>query len=129
MSKKVIVNGEEYEIEQGKPMNPRAQEVVSHFMSSDLKEEDLRSYLDLKTEFEALKELVEAKRLSILEKCRGMESAKAGNYVAFLKTVAGRKSVKWERFAKAMIGKITDTDLAPYTEQSEDSIRLEVKKL
>ncbi len=106
-----------------------AKKITDHFMASDLKEADLKEYLDLKTELDALTDLVKQKRESILEKCKGMESAKAGNHVAFLKTVAGRKSVKWEKFAKAMIGKITDTDLAPYTEQGEDSIRLEVKKL
>lgn len=120
---------EEYEIDDERPLNKGAKTVVDHFMSSDLKEADLAEYMDLKTELDALTDLVKAKRDVILEKCKGMESAKAGKYVAFLKTVKGRKSVKWEKFAKAMIGEIKDGDLEPYTEQGDDSIRIEVKKI
>jgi len=129
MSKKVMVNGEAYEVEEDKPTNPGAQEVVSHFMASDLKEDDLKSYMDLKTELEHLTEIVKQKREALLEKCRGMESAKAGNYVAFFKSVKGRQTVDWQGFVTAQIGKPSQADLAPYTKQSEDSIRIEVKKL
>lgn len=117
---------EEYEIEDGKT---DAQKIVDHFMSSDLKEDDLKTYLDLKTELEALETLVEQKRKDILEKCRGMESAKAGSYVAFFKSVKGRETIDWKRFVADQIGNPPATELAPYTKKSEDSIRMEVKRL
>jgi hypothetical protein len=109
--------------------NPSAKAVVDHFMASDLKESDLKEYAELKFEADRLSELIEQKRKLILEKCKGMESAKAGNYVAFLKAVKGRESTDWKRYVSDVVGKVSDADLATYTKRSEDSIRLEVKKL
>ena len=58
-----------------------------------------------------------------------MESVQKGKFIAFLKPVKGRKSVKWEKLAKDMIGKLSEADLAKYTEEGEPSVRLEIRKV
>lgn len=126
MSKKVIVNGEEMEIEE------EAHPVAAHFQKSISQielEKKLAYYLELTTEIEALTATKDALRKEILEAGKGEESLMAGNYVAFFKAVKGRTTVDWQGYAKAQLKDIPAAELEPYTKRGEDSVRVEVKRI
>jgi hypothetical protein len=95
----------------------------------EITEQMLADLYDNLQELDHLSKLVEMQKKDIKELGKGSENIAKGKYVACFKTVKGSKSVKWEKFCKAMIGEIKDSDLEKYTEESEPSTRLEVKKL
>ncbi len=118
---------EEYEIEQ----DPGT-EVVTHFKQPITQIElakKLARYRELATEIEILEEAKERIRKELLEAGRGEESITAGDYAAFFKTVKGRVSVNWEGYCKAQMKDIPQVELEPYTKRSEDTVRMEVKKI
>lgn len=95
----------------------------------EVTEELLARLYDNMQEAEHLAKLIEMDKKDIKELCAGVESVQKGKFIAFLKPVKGRKSVKWERLAKDLIGKLSDADLAKYTEEGEPSVRLEIRKV
>ena len=95
----------------------------------EITEELLARLYDNMEEAKQLATLIEMDKKDLKELGKGIENIIKGKYIASFKTVKGRKSVKWDKLAKDMIGKLTDADLEKYTEQGEESVRLEIKKL
>lgn len=115
---------EEYEIEESP--------VVSHFKQPISEIElgkKLARYHELVTEIQALEASKDILRSELLEAGKGMESINAGGYAAFFKTVSGRVTTDWKQAYKDAVGEMPETDVRKYTKQSEDSVRVEVKKL
>jgi len=108
---------------------PGAKQVLDFFMSSELKEEDLRAYHEMKAEIEALEGLLEEKRKHILKVCRGMDQAKAGKFAVFFTKVKGRETFDWKAWATGLCGKPSDADREKYTKTGEESTRMDVKRL
>ena len=131
MSKKVMINGEEYEIEEDR--NPVAQEIVQHF--SGVSEEELEQYQERDTEIAALEALNEPikKRLVDDAKKSGAEFYQRGKFVAVFEHVKGAKRLdpkKVKKFLEDQLGKLSDTDLeALYTEGAPQTRFKGVKKL
>jgi hypothetical protein len=108
--------------------NQGAKAVSDFFMSSELKAEDLKSYLEtkkqydaLKTELETLQPILDHKEEYILRVCKGMEAAKAGKFAAWFKEQAGKSTTKYKelcdhyrKYIKALIGDIKDEDWNKY---------------
>ena len=132
---------EEIDFDQAKPLKlahePDPAKIVKFFEGEEqtpihpkeITEQMLADLYDNLQELDHLSKLVEMQKKDIKELGKGSENIAKGAYVACFKTVKGRKSVKWERLAKDMIGTLTDADLSKYTEQGDESVRLEVKKL
>ena len=95
----------------------------------EITEEILARLYDNMQEAEQLAKLIEMDKKDLKELGKGLENVAKGKYIACFKTVKGRKSVKWERMVKELIGKVSDADMEKYLEIGEDSIRLEIKKL
>ena len=107
-----------FEGEESSPIQPK-----------EITEELLARLYDNMEEAKQLATLIEMDKKDLKELGKGVENIIKGKYIASFKTVKGRKSVKWDKLAKDMIGKLTDADLEKYTEQGEESVRLEIKKL
>jgi hypothetical protein len=118
--------GESYEIEE--EVHPTVQHFTKSISEIELAKK-LARYRELSTEIEALEASKDALRKELLELGKGEESVMAGGYVAFYKAVKVRESIDWKRYVSDVVGKVPDADLAPYTKRSEDTIRLEVKKI
>lgn len=132
---------EEIDFDQAKPikvaaeMSPEA--TVAFFKGEEqtplhpkeITEELLARLYDNMEEARQLALLIEMDKKDLKELGTGVENVVKGKYVASFKVVKGRKSIKWEKLAKDMIGKLTESDLEKYTEVGEESVRLEVKKL
>lgn len=122
------MSGEEYEIEEDGP----AEVITGHFRQTipDIElAKKLARYRELATEIEVLEEAKDRIRKELLELGKGCESLMAGDYAAFFKPVKGRVSIDWQGYCKSQIKNIPPEELAPYTKQGEDSVRLEVKKV
>lgn len=132
---------EEIDFDQAKPLKVSketpAEEVVKFFKGEEqtplhpkeITEELLARLYDNLEEARMLALLIEQDKKDLKELGKGLENICKGKYVASFKTVKGRKSVKWEKLAKDMIGKLSEADLEKYTETGEESVRLEIKKL
>ena len=104
-------------------------EEPSPIQPKEITEEILARLYDNMQEAEQLAKLIEMDKKDVKELGKGLENVIKGKYIACFKTVKGRKSVKWEKLAKDMIGKLTDADLEKYTEFGDESVRLEIKKI
>jgi hypothetical protein len=87
-----------------------------------------RLYENLEEE-KHLKTLIEMDKKDIKELAAGLESVQKGKYVVFLTVKRGRKTVKWDKLAKDMIGKLTEADMEKYTDVGEESVSLSVRKV
>ena len=124
------------ELDDAIPLTP-AEKAVSLFKGEEqtplhpkeITESLLARLYDNMEEAKQLATLIEMDKKDLKELGKGIENIIKGKYIASFKTVKGRKSVKWDKLAKDMIGKLTDADLEKYTEQGEESVRLEIKKL
>jgi hypothetical protein len=134
-------NDEEIDFDQAKPLKLAAEvspeKIVDFFKGEEsnpmqpkeITEEILKRLYENLEEAAQLAKLIEMDKKDLKELAAGLESVQKGGYVAFFKEVKGRKSVKWEKLAKDMIGKLSEDDLKKYTEEGEPSIRLEVRKV
>lgn len=124
MSKKAIINGEEYEIEDGKT---DADKVVEFFLSP-LTEEELREFKELKQDFEQMKALYEAKRKILIEKADGKKEVKAGALTLKLTPLAPR--FPWKTWAIDHLKEPTPEDVTKYLkkpQEGEESFRVDVE--
>lgn len=124
------------ELSEAVPATP-AQQAVNFFKGEEqtplhpkeITEQMLATLYDNIEEAKHLEKLIEMGKKDVKELAAGLESVQKGGYVAFLTTKKGRKSVKWDKLAKDMIGKLSDADLEKYTEESEPSVSLSVRKI
>lgn len=124
MSKKIVINGEECEIEESP-----ADQIVSHFKGNVELSKTLSRYHELSVEIASLEGIKEDLRKQLIEAGRGEESISAGGYAAFFKAVKGRCSMDWQRAYKDAVGEMPEADVSKYIKQGTDSVRVEVKKL
>jgi len=125
-TKKAIINGEEYEIEE------EAHPVAEHFKQSIGEIElakKLARYHELATDIAALEGLRESLRKELLQLGRGEESIAAGDYAAFFQKVSGRVTTDWKQAYRDAVGEMPSEDVTKYVRKGEDSVRVEVKKL
>ena len=132
---------EEIDFEAAKPVKLAAEvtpEKIVEFFKGDevtplhpkeITEELLKRLYENMEEAKMLALLIEQDKTDLKELGKGLENVAKGKYIACFKTVKGRKSVKWEKLAKDMIGKLSEADLERYTDVGEESTRLEIRKL
>lgn len=95
----------------------------------ELTEEILARLYENMQEAAHLAKLIEMDKKDVKELCRGMETAQKGKFIAILKPVKGRRSMNWEKLCKAKIGKLTDEDIEKYSDESDPTVRLEIRKI
>lgn len=126
MSKKVMVNGEEFEIEE--ETHPVAEHFKQPISQIELAKK-LARYRELATEIEILEEAKERLRKELLEAGKGMESITAGDYAAFFTKVRGTAKTDWKQAYKDAVGEMPEDEVSKYIKRSEDYIKMEVKKI
>lgn len=117
------------EVSPGKTVEFFKNEELTPLHPKEITEEILARLYDNMQEAEHLAKLIQMDKKDLKELGRGLENVQKGKYIACFKTVKGRKSINWEKLAKDMIGKLTESDLEKYTETGEESVRLEIKKV
>ena len=106
-----------------------AGEEANPIQPKEITEEILARLYENMQEADHLAKLIEMDKKDVKELGKGLENVIKGKYMACFKTVKGRKSVKWDKLAKDMIGNLTDADMEKYTEFGDESVRLEIKKI
>jgi hypothetical protein len=106
-----------------------SKEEPNKLQPKEITEELLQRLYENMEEAKHLATLIDMDKNDLKELGRGLENVAKGKYVAMFKTVKGRKSVDWEAYAKSQIKNIPGEELAPYTKESEPSVRLEIRKL
>jgi hypothetical protein len=134
-------NEEEIDFDKAKPIKlaheADVEKMVGFFSKEEpnklqpkvITEELLQRLYENMEEAKHLATLIDMDKNDLKELGRGLENVAKGKYVAMFKTVKGRKSVDWEAYAKSQIKNIPGEELAPYTKESEPSVRLEIRKL
>jgi hypothetical protein len=130
------MSGDDDELDNAVPLTP-AEKAVSFFKGEEdnpikpkeVTEEILARLYDNLEEAKQLEKLIEMDKKDIKELAAGLESVQKGKYVVFLTVKKGRKTVKWDKLAKDMIGKLTEADMEKYTDVGEESVSLSVRKV
>ena len=126
MSKKTIINGEEYEIEDD------AQSTVDHFKQSISQIElakMLARYHEVTTEIAALEAVKDDLRKELLIAGRGAESIMAGDYAAFFQKVSGRVTTDWKTAFRDFVGEMKPEDVSRYVKKGEETVRMDVRRV
>lgn len=138
MGKKVIVNGEEVEVEES-----GAEEVVSFFkdprpiaeiQKSKVDEAYLSAYEEMKHDEKTIKDNLEIMNKAIKGARLGSEPALIiGKMAAFFTDVSGKPQVDWEAMARGELGKedgsIDAETVRKYTSPGKPQVRVIVKRL
>lgn len=128
MSRKQIINGQEFEIEEDSP----TEVITGHFQTS-IKDVELANklarYHEVTTELAALEAVKDALRKELIDAGKGAESLMAGDYAAFFKKVQGRVSCDWKEAYRDAVGEMPEADVSKYVKKGEDTIRMEVKRI
>lgn len=132
---------EEIDFDQAKPLKLAAEvspektvEFFSREQSTPLQPKEIteeivaRLYENLE-EAKQLATLIEMDKKDIKELAKDQTTITVGKYVVMLTRKKGQRKVKWDKLAKDLIGKISDADLERYTDESDGSVSLSIRKV
>lgn len=136
MSKKTVINGEVYEIEEEHPTVTFFKEPIEKLEVEKCKVDEayLSAYEEMKADEKIIKDNLEIMNGAIKAAVMpGEKTLTLGKMVAFFTEVDGKPKVDWEALAKAELGndkgEIDREIVARFTTPAKSQTRLQVKRL
>lgn len=104
-------------------------EVMSPLHPKEITEEMVKRLYENMEEAKHLEHLIAMDKKDVKELAKDAQTLTVGKYIIMLTHKKGRKTVKWDKLARDMIGKLTDADMEKYSEESEPSVSLSIRKV
>lgn len=104
-------------------------EVMTPIHPKEITEEMCKRLYENLEEAKHLAHLIEMDKKDIKELAKEQTTLTCGKYIVMLTHKKGQRKVKWDKLAKDLIGKISEEDLAKYTDESEGSVSLSIRKV
>jgi len=106
-----------------------SREEPNKLMPKEITEEMLARLYENLEEQKQLAHLIEMDKKDVKELAKDATTLTVGKYIVLLTHKKGQRKVKWDKLAKDLIGKISDADLDKYTEESDGSVSLSIRKV